>query len=128
MDGVIVVPQHSTTLAIGIVVVLILANLNEIFCPTIERGTRRGTVQMNGTFTISVIDKANDALYASGHDDGWSGTSAIVTDQASWGLAGIHLLSVWLDIELMVPDLLVSDRIENLPVKLVNVETKYLLR
>lgn len=117
MDGVIVVPQHSTALTIGIVVVLVLANLDEILCPTIERSTRWRTMQMNGTVAIPVVDKANDALYTTGHDDGWSGACAIVADKTTWRLSRVNLLVVWLDVKLMVPDLLVGDRIDDLPIE-----------
>lgn len=72
---------------------------------------------MDRVLAVCIIHKANDALRTLRNDDGRAGAFAIVADEASGFELRIYLLSERLDLKFVIPDLLSSDRIGNLPIE-----------
>lgn len=107
------VPQETSRLAVGVVIIFILTGEGQVLRPTVERGTRRRSVKMDGAFTIAMINKSDDRLNATGYDDGRARRGSVVADETSRFLARIDLLSEGLDIHLIHPDFLVGHRIEH---------------
>lgn len=108
------IPQETSRLPIGIVIILVLSRHDEVLCPSVKRSTRRRPMQMNGTLSIAMIDEPYNRLGTARYDDRWSGRGAIVPDKTSSLFARIYLVSEGLDVQLIIPDLLVSHRIDYL--------------
>jgi hypothetical protein len=109
------IPKHSSRLSIGVVVVLVLPGHDKVLCPSIKGSTRWRSVEMDGAFTVAMIDESHNSLDTTRYHDGRSWRSAIVTNKTSWCLPGIDLLGVRLDVQLVIPNLLVGHRVDHLP-------------
>jgi hypothetical protein len=72
---------------------------------------------MDRALAVAVIDKANNGLHTSRHDDRRTGRRAVISDETSGRLAWVDLRREGLDIELVEPDLLVGDGVEDLPTR-----------
>lgn len=105
MDGVVVVPEHTSILRVRVVVVFILARLRDIFGPTIKWRTRVGAMEVYRVCELRTIDKADYGLRASRYDEGWSRGDPIITNEGS------RLRKVWVDLLLegFDVDLIVED-------------------
>lgn len=115
------IPEHTSRLAVRIVVILVLSGVGNILRPSIERSTGVRAVQMDRVFNISIIGKPHDALCASWDDDGRPRRHAIVAYQPGSTKVRVHLLRKGLDLKLVVPDLLAGDWADDFPVSVASV-------
>lgn len=116
MDGMIVVPKCTGILLVRVVVVLVLTRLGYIFRPAIKRGARVGTVEVNRICKFGIVDEANDGLSVFRHDKGRPGRDTIVSNKLGslWQI-WVNLMFKRLDLNLIILNLLPSDRTCNIP-------------
>jgi hypothetical protein len=74
-------------------------------------------MQVDRALAVAMIDKANNSLHTSRHDDGRTGRRAVVSHETSGRLAWVNLRREGLDVELVEPDFLVGDGVEDLPAR-----------
>lgn len=125
VNGVIVVPESPSVLRVGVVIVLVLIYLGDVFSPAIERSTSWGvelsvelkteqtersdgltigSMKMDRVGTVCMVDEAHNSFTALGHPHGWARGDSIVSDQTSFAKVGIDLLLKRLDVDLIVVD------------------------
>lgn len=119
MHCMIMVPQQSRRLLVGIVVIFVLPWVGDIFRPTIERGTRVRSVKMNRVLGSGVVDESDDRLRSARNNQCRSRRDAVVAHQSCRAQVGINRLTERLDLKLVVPDLLVRDWVDDLSVRYV---------
>lgn len=111
----VMVPQETSGLAIGVVIVLVFSWESQVLCPAVEWSTGWRSVKMNRVLTISVVQESHHTFSATGHDDSRTWRATVVANEAGRLKVWKDLLSEWLDFKLIVPDLLASDWVNNFP-------------
>jgi len=132
VNSMVVVPQHTAGLGVGVVIVLELSRLCDIFGPAIPGGALRcvsvdsrpgehgkthrvRAVQMHRVGHGRVVDEPHHGLAASLDQECRAGRDAIVSHKVGGGLVGIHLLLKVVDVDLVVVNGLICDRVGDGP-------------
>lgn len=139
-DGVIMIPNCAGILEIGIKVVLVLAGLGQVVCPSVERRTleslahvgyrgwasmrgvgllepyRVTAVQMDGARETAVVCEPDHTLGPLLFPEHRARNHSVVTDEGGRREVGVNLLGEFLDLDLVVPDLVASYGIVDGPV------------
>ena len=98
----VMIPAKAARLPIRIVVVLVLARLDDVLGPTIPGNTAEGAVQVNSALHVVLIDEADNALPALLLDEGWSRGDAVVPHEVGETEVGEDLRFEGLDLDFIV--------------------------
>ena len=115
VDSMVVVPQGSGILAVGVVVVLILPRLSSVLCPSIERSSAVRPVQVNRIRPISVVDESYNSFASLRHFEGRAWGDTVVSDESGFPKIRVDLLEERLDFDLIVVDRKSSRRTRECP-------------
>lgn len=107
----VVVPQTTRTLHIGVVIVLEFAGVGDILGPAVKGRAGVRTVEVDRVGILSMVDEPHDALRASGHDERRPGRHAVVADKLCWAQVGVDVFTERFDFNLVVKNVLSRYRI-----------------
>jgi hypothetical protein len=80
-DGVVVVPESTLGLTVGVVVVLELTGEGNIFSPSIPWSSRVRTVQVDGGRVAVDVDESDNSLATSSHLEGVTWSDGTITSE-----------------------------------------------
>lgn len=112
---VIMIPQQTSGLEVGVVVVLVLARECHILSPAIEGSSGRRAVKVDRVLDSGIVHEPDDGLGALWDNEGRAGRYSVVPYQLSRELVLVYLLLERLDLNLVVPDVIASDWIGDDP-------------
>jgi hypothetical protein len=123
VDSVVVIPERTCVLTVGIVVILVGVGLGGVLGPAVKRrprckkslgfeypnkvGKHQLTIRamkMDRVCTIGVVDEAYDRLCSLAHHEGRTRCHAIITNQSGGTKVRVHLLGERLDVNLIIVD------------------------
>ena len=105
MSRVVVVPEQSCVLLVGVVVILEFSGGRHILCPAIEGRPGVGSVQMDRVRGRGIVDKSHHGLRSARNDECRAWGYSVISDQICDTQIRIDRLSEWLDIHFIVLDI-----------------------
>lgn len=98
------IPQSSTTLRVGVVVVLVLTWGSGVLRPSIKWRSTIRSVEMDRTLANAFVDEPHDCFPSFLHHEGRAGRDAIIANECCSLFTGVNLLRERLDLDLVVID------------------------
>lgn len=107
----VVVPQQSGILLVGVVIILVLARGCHVFCPAVEWRPRIRSMQMDRVRQCRIVDKSDHRLCSTRNHKRRAWRDSIVADQICNTQIWVDRLGEWLDLHFVVLDVLSRHRI-----------------
>ncbi|KAL2284812.1 hypothetical protein FJTKL_08641 [Diaporthe vaccinii] len=111
VNCVVVVPEQSGILLVGVVIILVFAGGRHIFCPTVERRPGIRSMQMDRVRDCRVVDESDHRLCSTRNHERRAWRHSIVSDQIRNTQVWVDRLGEWLDVHFVVLDFISRHRI-----------------